>query len=171
MFFPVVGFFVVQIYAATPDVAQPAVWRDQGFCAPQQKIGRKRLRSPEAQDPRSSAENDVTLGDVPLSDISEELPSSDVLKGFFENACVSNDLTRIMELYESYSNPQYSALLPEFLFPDKILDQSPYSSLNEENNATKLAVLLAAIEGNLEAQVLILPCLQTVFSDTSITFH
>lgn len=50
------------------------------------------------------------------------------------------------------------------MFPDSILDVTPYASCVEENNATKLAILLSAVSGNIEGRALALEFLSSITS-------
>ncbi len=74
--------------------------------------------------------------------------------------CQGNEIDKLINFYqELHANRNDSALLKIIMFPSSVLDKTPYASCVEENNATKLAILLSAASGNIEAQVLALDIL------------
>ena len=76
------------------------------------------------------------------------------------NICKDNDVDKLLQFYNKWRTDKKRAEILKFiLIPDRILDKTSYASCVEENNATKLAILLSAASGNIEAQVLALDIL------------
>lgn len=83
--------------------------------------------------------------------------------------CKDNDVDKLLKFYNEWkSDKKRSELLKFIIFPDRILDKTPYALCVEENNATKLAILLSAALGNTEAQVLALDILRALTSGGSV---
>ena len=83
--------------------------------------------------------------------------------------CKDNDVDKLLHFYNKWqSDKKRSELLKFIIFPDRILDKTTYASCVEENNATKLAILLSAALGNIEAQVLALDILRALTSGDAV---
>ncbi len=143
--------FSVSVHQEAPDL-----FRYQGFIFPHNKVSAVRRQR------NSDEQEEMMLGDTPLDEVIEYTPSLQEMKNRFYSVCCANDVMGVINLYESWRNSPRRPLLCSFLFPDKVLDQSSHGSLTEENGATQLSVLLAAMEGNLEAQVLSLSFLRKI---------
>jgi TPR repeat protein len=92
-----------------------------------------------------------------------ELSTLEENKEFIAIFYKENKIDELIKFYlEWRSDINHSELLKVIIFPDRILDKTPYASCVEENNATKLGILLAAASGNIEAQVLALDILTTL---------
>lgn len=117
-----------------------------GFCIPQKTWDQYR---------NFDYEDDVLV----LPNTTKMNPKVDP-KDIITNFCKSNEVDKLIIFYQEWQKDRScSELLKIIMFPDRILDVTPYASCVEENNATKLAILLSAAAGNAEAQVLALDIL------------
>lgn len=105
---------------------------------------------------RYDYQNDTLIVEMSDDCQSDTMSMVEYKKGI-KNFCKRNAIDEIINFYQSWqSDPKRSAFLKDLLFPDCILDTSPHSLLIEENNATKLAILLSAVSGNIEGRILAL---------------
>jgi TPR repeat protein len=103
--------------------------------------------------------SDHFLGDINFQHLLDAQDSNDEedlcdFSKLLQDACSGNKTANLVNLYHAWCNPRLKPLIRDQFFPEHFLNETPYASCIEENETTKLLILLAAFEGHLEAQVL-----------------
>lgn len=96
-------------------------------------------------------------------------PTLDEYKASIASFCKGNEVDELINFYQKWqADRSHSELLKFIILPELVLNATPYASCVEENNATKLAILLSAASGNTEGRVLALDILTSLTSGDSV---